>query len=238
MHHEHHRWHSPSLNRDMELQVFGHAGAKLLVFPTSLGTHREWPDRRMHLVLRDHIENGWVQLYTLDQVHDESWYDRNRHPGARAWRQLQYDEYVYREVVPLTYAKNPTDFIVAAGASFGAYHAMTFGLRHPDVVRRIIGMSGRYDITNMTEGYVDGNVHSVNPPAFVQHATEAQVAAWRRQDIVMAIGDGDPALGDNRAFSGILWGRGVGNALREWQGFAHDWPWWERMIRLYLRGHD
>ena len=61
----------------------------------------------MHLVLRDHLENGWLQMYTLDQVHDESWYDTRRHPGARAWRQLQYDEYVYREVVPLTYAPEP-----------------------------------------------------------------------------------------------------------------------------------
>ena len=159
MHHEYHRWFSPSLGRDMELQIFGHAGAKLLVFPTSLGTHREWPDRRMHLVLRDHLDNGWLQMYTLDQVHGESWYDDTKHPGARAWRQLQYDEYVYREVIPLTYAKNRNDFIIATGASFGAYHAMTFGLRHPDVVRRIIGMSGKYDITFMTGGYVDQNVH-------------------------------------------------------------------------------
>lgn len=239
MHHEYHRWHSPSLGRDMELQIFGHAGAKLLVFPTSLGTHREWPDRRMHLVLRDHIDNGWLQMYTLDQVHSESWYDDVRHPGARAWRQLQYDEYVYREVIPLTYAKNPNDFIIAAGASFGAYHAMTFGLRHPDVVRRIIGMSGRYGITHMTGGYVDPTVHSVNPPALVQYEQDPmKIAAWQRQDIIMAIGETDPAREDNNHMSGVLWSRGIGNALRIWSGFAHDWPWWEKMIRLYLRGHD
>jgi esterase/lipase superfamily enzyme len=238
MHHEYHRWYSPTLGRDMELQVFGHAGAKLLVFPTSMGTHREWPDRRMHLVLRDHLENGWLQMYTLDQVHGESWYDDTKHPGARAWRQVQYDEYVYREVVPLTYHRNPNDFFIAAGASFGGYHAMTFGLRHPDVVRRIIGMSARYDITRMTDGYADGTVHMVNPPAFVRHAQSWQVDAWRRQDIIMAIGATDPAVEDNRAMSGVLWERGVGNALRIWDGWAHDWPWWERMIRLYLRGHD
>ena len=232
------RWHSPSLGRDMELQIFGHAGAKLLVFPTSLGTHREWPDRRMHLVLRDHLDNGWLQMYTLDQVHGESWYDRGRHPGARAWRQLQYDEYVHREVVPLTYAKNRNDFIIATGASFGAYHAMTFGLRHPDVVRRIIGMSGKYDITFMTGGYVDHNVHAVNPQAFVRTAQPWQVRAWQQQDIIIAIGATDPAVDDNRAMSGALWEKGVGNALRIWDGWAHDWPWWERMIRLYLRGHD
>jgi esterase/lipase superfamily enzyme len=115
---------------------------------------------------------------------------------------------------------------------------MTFGLRHPDVVKRIIGMSGKYDITFMTDGYADGNVHAVNPPAFVRHAQQWQVDAWRAQDIIMAIGATDPAIDDNRAMSGALWERGVGNALRVWDGWAHDWPWWERMIRLYLRGHD
>ena len=31
---------------------------------------------------------------------------------------------------------------------------------------------------------------------------------------------------------------GIGNALRIWNGHAHDWPVWEKMIRLYIGGHD
>src|SRR5204863_83972 len=45
--HAYHKWHSPALGRDMELQVLGHAGARVLVFPTSLGSYSEWTDRRM-----------------------------------------------------------------------------------------------------------------------------------------------------------------------------------------------
>ena len=99
MHHEHAGWHSPSLNRYMHLQVFGHAGARVIVFPTSMGTHSEWPDRRMHEVLREHLEHGWIQLFCLDQVHDESWYAKHLHPGAMAWRHLQYLHYVAEEVL-------------------------------------------------------------------------------------------------------------------------------------------
>ena len=43
---------------------------------------------------------------------------------------------------------------------------------------------------------------------------------------------------NNRAFSAILWSKGIGNALRVWNGWAHDWPYWERMIRQYIGGHD
>ena len=48
MHHEHAGWHSPSLDKYMHVQIVGHAGARVIVFPTTMGTHSEWPDRRMH----------------------------------------------------------------------------------------------------------------------------------------------------------------------------------------------
>ena len=38
MNREYHRWHSPSLGRDMELIWYGHYGRPLLAFPTSLGS--------------------------------------------------------------------------------------------------------------------------------------------------------------------------------------------------------
>ncbi|MBF8283873.1 MAG: hypothetical protein HW378_2788, partial [Anaerolineales bacterium] len=47
MNREYHRWYSPSLNKEIELLVFGHAGARMLVFPTSLGKFYEWEDRGM-----------------------------------------------------------------------------------------------------------------------------------------------------------------------------------------------
>jgi esterase/lipase superfamily enzyme len=38
--------------------------------------------------------------------------------------------------------------------------------------------------------------------------------------------------------SRVLWGKGIGNALREWDGWAHDWDYWRRMFTLYINGHD
>lgn len=239
MNHEHHSWVSPSLGREMHIEVFGHAGARMLVFPTTLGSCYEWRDRHMHEVLSDHLDNGWLQMFCLDHVHDESWYNKYIHPGARAWRHLQYDQYLHSEVLPFTEAMNREPFVIATGASFGAYHAACFGFRHPERVHRIIGLSGMYDVKSMTEGYSDLNVYSSNPFDFMQHEQDpARLAAFRRQDIILAIGQEDPSYRNNLDFSGILWGNGIGNALREWDGWAHDWPYWERMIRLYVGGHD
>ena len=182
MHHEHAGWHSPSLDKYMHLQIIGHAGARVLVFPTTMGTHSEWPDRRMHEVLREHLDNGWIQMYCLDQVHDESWYGKHLHPGAMAWRHLQYLNYVAEEVLPFSRSKNDNGFVIATGASFGAYHAASFGFRYPERVHRIIGMSGNYDIKRFTGGYSDDNVYACNPYDFMQHEHDpGRLAAFKRR---------------------------------------------------------
>jgi len=78
MNREYHAWHSPSLNRNMELLVFGHGGSRVLVFPTSMGRYYEWEDRGMMGALGEHIERGWIQLYCVDSVDEESWYARGK----------------------------------------------------------------------------------------------------------------------------------------------------------------
>jgi esterase/lipase superfamily enzyme len=91
----------------------------------------------------------------------------------------------------------------------------------------------------MTGGYSDGNVYAANPFDFMRFESDpGRMDAFRRQDIIMVIGDGDPHYEQNREFSGVLWEKGIGNALRVWNGHAHDWPYWEDWIARYLPGHD
>ena len=239
MHHETVSWHSPLLGREMTLQLLGHAGARVLVFPTSMGTHREWPDRGMHVVLQDYLDNGWIQLYCMDQPHHENWGNQDVSPGHRAWTHVLYYRYVRDEVLPFAADRNPNPFVIATGASLGASHAMTFGLKYPEGVGRILAMSGLYDLKRMTGGYSDENVYAVNPMDFMCHEHDpGRLDAFRRQDIILVIGRDDPMYPNNDEFSGLLWRKGIGNALRVWDGSAHDWPYWERMVRTYLRGHD
>ena len=239
MHREHHRWHSPSLGRDMELLVFGHGGARALVYPTSQGRFFEWEDRGMVEALGEQIEHGWLQLYCLDSVDAESWYDRQKHPVQRAERQEEYERYVLDEVLPLSTRLNPTPFVMATGASFGAYHAASLAFRHPDRVDRMIGLSGLYDIREQTDGYYDARIAAHNPSDFLRHNHDPLwLEALRNQDIILVTGRDDTFRPNNEWISRLLWERGVGNALRLWDGWAHDWPWWREMIVQYVGGHD
>jgi esterase/lipase superfamily enzyme len=237
MHRAYHRWFSPNLQRDMELLVFGDAGMRVLAFPTSAARFDQWEDRGLVGTLAERIEQGHLQLFCVDSVDRESWYARNRWPGDRAWRQTQYDSYLLNEVLPFTRQLNAFPFVTVTGPSFGAYHAVNFALRHPDAVNRVLGMSGIYDIRRFTDGHNDENVYLNNPVDYIPNEQDHdRLEALRRLNIILAVGLTDGLLADNRRLSGSLWGKGVGNALREWDGFAHDWPVWERMLHLYLFG--
>jgi esterase/lipase superfamily enzyme len=238
MHREHVRWYSPRLERDMDLLVFGHAGARVIVFPSSMGKFFEWEDQGMIGALSEHLERGWLQLYCVDSVDAESWYAKWKHPADRTFYHARYDAYLRDEVVPLTQG-NPNPFLMTTGASFGAYHALTFALRYPHLVGRTIGLSGVYDIREVTDGYTDEHIYPYNPAEFILSETDPdRLAAMRRMDIILAIGRDDSLRGNSEYFSGRLWSKNVWHALRIWDGWSHDWPYWRQMIRTYIGGSD
>jgi len=237
MNREYHRWLSPSLGREMELLLFGHGGARVLIFPTSMGRFFEWEDRGMIDALSHHLEQGWFHFCCVDSVDQESWYARWKHPADRARRQTAYENYITREVLPLTREKNDNPYLITVGASFGAYHAVNFALRHPHLVSRTIGLSGYYDITRWTGGYSDDEVYFHNPMAYIANEQEShRLQQLRTLDIILAVGRDDALAPNNRDFSQALWNKGIWHALRIWDGWCHDWPYWQQMIELYIGG--
>jgi esterase/lipase superfamily enzyme len=127
---EYHRWWSKDLSRDMELLVFGHAGTRVLVFPTSMGRFFEYENTGMVANLSDRIEGGQLQLFCVDSVDGESWYNKQAHPYWRVQRHMQYERYLVNEVLPMMERKNQTPRLIATGCSFGGYHAANLGFRH------------------------------------------------------------------------------------------------------------
>jgi esterase/lipase superfamily enzyme len=236
---EYHRWFSPSVGRDMELLQFGHAGSRVIVFPSSMGRFHEWEDQGMIAALAPAIEQGWFQLWCVNSLDVESWYAKWKRPGDRALAHAAYDAYVRDEVLTLTEHRNGGSFLITAGASFGAYHAMSFGLRYPHRVGRVVGLSGLYDIREQTDGYSDETVYFHNPADYIlgEH-DERRLAAIRRMDIIIAIGRDDGMRPGNEEFSRRLDSKGIWHALRIWDGWAHDWPYWREMIGRYIGGHD
>ena len=156
-------WFSPALDREMEMLVFGHGGAPVLVFPTSMGRFYQYEDFQMVSTLAHHLEQGWIQLFCVDGVDSESWYNYRAHPHDRAVRHNQYESYIIQEVLPYVRSRNSTNFLIATGNSFGAYHAVNFALKHPEMVNRVIAISGAYGVPGALRGHSDQAIYFNSP---------------------------------------------------------------------------
>ncbi len=235
-----HAWDSPALlGKTVEIVVHGHAGARVLAFPTSMGWNREWEDRGMCEAVGDQLAAGQLQIICVPSIDDLAWYNEGAHPRAMAEWHARFDRYLHDEVLPFTGQTNDNPFIITAGASFGGYHALCFAARYPELVRRALVMSGLVDIRRLTGGWSDDVIYFYNPIEFLsQEYDPDRIRALRDLDVVLAVGRDDPLRAQNEALSRLLWDRGIGNALRLWDGGAHDWPWWRDMLRLYISGHD
>lgn len=242
MNREYHRWYTERLGRDMELLVFGHAGAKVLVFPTRDGRFHEYEDLRLVESLRHKIEAGHLQLFCLDSIDHESLYCFWRHPAERIRRHVQFEEYILNEVFPLMAAKNPHPCTIAHGCSLGAFHAVNIAFRHPHLFRKVAAFSGRYDLTlgvehfrDLFDGYYDDTIYYHTPSHFLPNLEcQWRLEALRRMDIVLVVGGDDPFLGNNRDLSRTLWSKGIPHALHTWDGRAHQGRAWRKMAPLYV----
>jgi esterase/lipase superfamily enzyme len=230
MHREYVAWHSPSLGRTMELLVFGHAGEPVITFPTSCGKFFEWEDFGMIRAIEGALEAGRVQLFCLDSIDAESWYNRAVHPETRIARDDDYDRYLVHEVVPFVAARN-LGALTLAGASFGGYHVIDKGLRHPDVFRKLVALSGAFDLSWFLSGHRSLGTHLRQPLSYLPNLGDAWfLERMRAQDIRLVLGEWDFLLDQNRRLATALAARDVGHQLDVWGGNDHDWPAWRAML--------
>jgi esterase/lipase superfamily enzyme len=242
MNRAYHKWFSPYLGREMELLVFGHAGARVLVFPTRGGRFFDYENWGMVDAIREKLERGWLQLFCVDSVDAESLYCHSCPPHERIKRHLQYEGYIVHEVLSFTRKLNSNMFLIAHGCSMGAYHALNFAFRHPQLVGKLVALSGRYDLTRPVEdfrdlfdGYYDQTIYFNTPCHFVPNIhDEQQLEALRRMDITFVVGAADPFLASNCALSHGLQQIGVEHTFMVWEGRAHKARHWRRMAELYL----
>jgi esterase/lipase superfamily enzyme len=239
---EYHRWFSPNLNRNMELLVFGHAGAKALVFPTRAGRFFDYENWGLVGALAEPIGRGLLQLFCVDSVDGESFYGHGIAPPARINRHKQYERYLLNEVVPLMLSKAENPFLIAHGCSIGAYHAVTLALRHPNLFGKVVALSGRYDLTrwygpfpDLFDGYYDEDIYFHTPNHFLPQLSDSRMLrAIQNMEIVLAVGEQDPFKPSTEELSRQLSNKGVGHSFALWEGEAHKARHWRRMVPCYL----
>jgi esterase/lipase superfamily enzyme len=242
MNREYHKWLSPALEREMELLVFGHAGPRLLVFPTRQQRFFEYENHGMVHALRHALAEGKLQLLCVDGIDDESFYAFDKPAEERLTRHLQYERYILEEVLPFYEKRAPGTPLTAHGCSLGAYHSMAIALRHPEKFQGVLALSGRYDLSlqvgdffSLFHGFDSPELMTLMPTRFTPELkTGKRLRAIRKLAITIVIGEEDPFCEDNCAFSAALTAQKVKHALHFWVGNAHRFRYWRQMVRVHL----
>jgi len=239
MNREIHKWYSPSLNKDMEIAVYGHYGTPLLMFPTAGADFLEYERFQLMDSIKPIIDNGKFKAYSINSINNESWLNNSMYPPHKSLRHGQFNQYVLEEVVPLSchngsgHVPKPT-----AGASSAAYAAAKMFLRTPSLFRGTIAMSGIYDLKAYSKGYYDDHVYYNSPIDFLPSSSDEGYLNQMRDNlgIVIASGQGDyedPSASIN--LSNILNSKGIMHWLDLWgQDVKHDWPTWRDMLPYFL----
>jgi len=236
MHREYIVWDSPTLGRKMEMLWFGGAGYPMIWFPTSAGRFYQNEDFGLIGAVGDRIDAGSLQVFCVDSVDAESFYAKSRAPAERIRRHDQYDRYLTAEVVPFLRSKARHEGRIGTlGASFGAYHAVNYGFRHPDLVDKVVGFSGKYDIHSFLDGYWDELCYFHCPTAYVPNMNGDWIGKLSAMDICVVTGATDNILTGTVDMLRILKEKGIRNRGRVWEApYGHDWPWWKVQVRSYV----
>jgi esterase/lipase superfamily enzyme len=232
-------WHSPALNKHMEIVRYGHYGFALLLLPTAAADYLEY--ERFHLIdaIRPLIDGGKCKVFSVNSINSESWLNRQMHPPHKAIRHNQFNEYIYQEVIP--YIKTHTSWntpIIISGASLGALHSANLFFKRPDLIDGMIAMSGDYDLQTYTDGYYDEQVYFNSPMAYLPSLQDDfHLPKLRsKQHIHILTGSGSYENPDaSRRLSAVLTSKGIPHELDIWgPDMPHDWPTWRAMLPYYL----
>lgn len=242
MNREHHKWFSKNLQRDMELLIFGHGGRAVVLFPTRMARFYDYENWGIIESLRFKIDSGRLQLFCVDSVDRESFYNDGVFPSVRIDRHLQYEQYLIDEVIPLIRQKNNNISIETAGFSMGAYHAVNLAMKYPHIFTKTVGISGRYDLTNsigvykdLLNGYHNEKIYFNMPIQYLANLEDATLLRQLRQmEVILAVGEADPFLFANRQLSSLLCEKGIRNEFHTWESDAHRPYFWRKMAPIYI----
>ncbi len=186
--------------------------------------------------LREPLERGWLQLFCVDGIDNETWYNFELPISQVLAQHERYERYLLDEFLPLLRRHNHNPFLIATGTSFGAFQAANFAARHPGRVNRVVAMSGDFDVSKNLDDSYDPPAYFFNPIAYLAGVQPGPYLDQLRQvEFRLAVGAHDFCLPPTQRLASLLAHLQVPYRLDIWDAaYIHDWPTWRTMVNHLL----
>lgn len=234
---------SHELNRDMEFKVFGHSGVPCLVFPAQDGRFYDFENFQMIEAVTDYIDAGRIQFFCCDSIDAETWSFAAGNPRDRLEQHERWFHYIVDELVPRIHELNvkSVDGIMTCGCSMGAFHALNFTLRCPDIFRKTLGMSGLYRADYFFNEYHDELTYQNSPCDYLPYMplNHPFMEQYKNNEIVLCCGRGawEQEMENSLHQIETIFANKHVDAWIDFWGYdvSHDWYWWKKQIYYFLQ---
>ncbi len=232
---------SPALGRKVHLWAYGHFGPPVIVFPSAAGFAHEWQSHNMIDLLQPLLAAGRLKLYCPESNVAETWTKKDAPLSYRMKRHAAYERFVLDTLVPFIRedCKWPEAPMVGVGCSLGASYAANFALKYPTVFRDAICMSGRYLMTELTDGQMNSELYFHSPLHYMPKLDGAALDHVRRNThLTLVCGRGkweEGCIEETLMLADLLRRKGVPHERDIWgTDSVHDWPWWKKQTAKHF----
>lgn len=240
----HKRW-SGKLGRDMEYKRYGYAGRPVIVFPTSQGRFYQFEDAGGVGSLAEFIDTGRIQIFTVDGIDSESFFDKHGAPAQRIARHEAYFRYLREEALPefaaIASEANGGRSLkpLFSGCSMGGYHSSNFVFRYPDMAAGVISLSGVYSTRGFLGDGLAGDIYYNSPLDYLPGVSdEVLLSRLRSLRLIFCCGQGaweEQMLAETHALERVLRDKAIPAWVDYWGGDVdHDWPWWHKQLPYFF----
>lgn len=236
---------SPSLGKDMECKVYGHAGLPVLFIPCQDGRFYDFENFRMSEIWEPWIDSGKVTVFSIDTIDRETWSDKQGNARWRIERHEQWVRYITQELAPfiieMTKTQNDWTYhngIGVFGCSLGASHAANLFFRFPYIFDKLLALSGIYTSEFGFDNYMDDLVYFNSPVHYLANTPyhHPYVSQYNKNKGIICVGLGPWEIPDTtRRLDEIFREKGI-NVWVDYWGIkcAHDWDWWHKQVAYFL----
>lgn len=233
---------SHTLKRNMEFKVFGHSGKPCIAFPSQGDRFYFYEDQGMINSIENWINDGKIQIFCIDTYDYESFSANWKCFNDRINAQEAYYNYVINEIVPRIHEINKSnDKIMTFGASIGAYQAVNFFLRRPDIFDNVLALSGIYNIRFFFPNDYN-NIAFLNSPIEslrLMPLDHPYIEMYRKSKLIICVGAGaweTDCLRETKELEAEMKRLNIPAWFDYWgSDYIHDWPSWRIQLPHFIK---
>ena len=97
---EYTNYYSHILDKTVNIEITGHFGYPIVMFPTSQGSYTQNKDFHLNDSVRWFLEQGKIKLYNVQTFDNDNLYNKSISPEERIYRYEAWVKFMIQELIP------------------------------------------------------------------------------------------------------------------------------------------